>query len=269
MDIAIVDYWANNKESILHRASALSKILAVGMIITAILISRDPFVVIAIYLTLVALIIFAGLPWVRILLLGAYPAVFALLLAAAYWRAGWVGPLNIVARALAAALAMLMLITTTPYPDIFALFGRFMPTVISDALFVTYRSLFVLLELMDHLLTGLRLRIGLGRKYFIRNLQPIATALGALLIHSFDRSQRLYDVMKLRGYRGGLSGSTRWRQLSLNDLLPLSVGGLILSGAVFLRIGGGFSSLSTWILIPSALPILLLAGVLRWKKLSR
>ncbi len=269
MDIAIIDYWANNKESILHRASALSKILAVGMIIAAILITRDPFVVIAIYLTLVALIIFAGLPWVRILIIGAYPAIFALLLAAAYWRAGWVGPLNIVARAMAAALAMLMLITTTPYPDIFGLFSRFMPIIVSDALFVTYRSLFILLELMDHLLTGLRLRIGLSRKYFIRNLQPIGTALGVLVIHSFDRSQRLYDVMRLRGYRGRLGGSTRWRQLSLNDLLPLAVGGFILSGAVFLRIGEGFFDLFTWILIPSVLPILFLAGVLRWKKLSR
>lgn len=269
MDIAIIDYWANNKESILHRASALSKILAVGMIIGAILITRDPFVVITIYLTLVALIILAGLPWVRILIIGTYPAIFALLLAAAYWRTGWVGPLNIVARAMAAALAMLMLITTTPYPDIFALFSRFMPTIVSDTLFVTYRSLFILLELMDHLLTGLRLRIGLSRKYFIRNLQPIGTALGVLLIHSFDRSQRLYDVMKLRGYRGGFSVSTRWRQLSLNDLLPLVMGGLILSGSVFLRIKGGPPGLSTWIFVPALLPILFLAGVLRWKKLLR
>jgi len=62
-----------------------------------------------------------------------------------------------------AALAMVLLIGTTSYPQLFAVLGRVLPRVVADALLMTYRTFFMLLEAMDHLITALRLRGGLLR----------------------------------------------------------------------------------------------------------
>jgi energy-coupling factor transporter transmembrane protein EcfT len=97
-----------------------------------------------------------------------------------------------------------LLMFTTPYPQVFAPIQRVVPTVIGDALLMTYRSLFLLLEKFSHTLTAVKLRAGLVGANPVRSAATITRSLGGVLLYSIDLSQRTHDVMHLRGYDGRL-----------------------------------------------------------------
>ena len=225
MDIAALDRWAVQGESPWHRAAPLAKIGATALFIAAVVMSHHVAALVTLYLALAALMAWARLPLRRVLVIAAYPALFAVLFAVSRWDGTWQMPATILLKAVGAAMAMVLLITTTPYPDLFAALSRVLPHLISDALFMTYRSFFLLLEGMDHLITALRLRGGLQRRQPLRTIKNLALALGVLLIHALDLSRRLYDVLLVRGYRGRFPTGQRWRQfVARRDVLPLLVG---------------------------------------------
>ncbi len=225
MDIAALDRWAVQGESPWHRAAPLAKIGATALFIVAVVMSHSVAALVTLYLVLAALMAWARLPLRRVLVIAAYPALFAVLFAVSRWGGTWQTPAVIILKAVGAAMAMVLLITTTPYPDLFAALSRVLPPLVSDALFMTYRSFFLLLEGMDHLVTALRLRGGLQRRKPLRTLKNLALALGVLLIHALDLSQRLYDVLLVRGYRGRFPTGQRWRRFVVRrDMLPLLVG---------------------------------------------
>ncbi len=269
MDIYLIDYWAQSGRSRWHQASALAKISGTALTIAAVVLSGDIFVLIAIYVLLAAVVVGTRLSTRRILLLAAYPGLFAVLFALSRWDGDWLTPATIIAKALTAALATVLLIVTTPYPDVFAAFQRVFPPLVGDALFLTYRAIFLTLESMGHLLTALRLRGGLVSGHYLSNARNIASSLGLLLVNSLDLSQRLYDVLSVRGYTGRLAGSERWRRLSRGDWPPIGLGVLALTLSLAGRAGWLFGLGGRLILVTAALAVLL--GVLlypRWKALS-
>ncbi len=245
MDIASVDLWANAGDSVFHRASAASKTVATGLIVMAVVLTQDPVALATIYLVLAAAVITTRLPAARILLIGAYPAIFGVLFAIGRWDGTWATPTVLILKALTAALAMLLLITTTPYPLVFGTIRRFLPAVVADALFLTYRSLFLLLDLFGHLLTALRLRGGITRHAYARNARNLSYGFGLLLVRALDLSEGMSDVMRLRGYRGHLSVGRRGARLSRYDAFPALIGlGALALVVASLRVGqalGGYN----------------------------
>jgi cobalt/nickel transport system permease protein len=232
MDIATLDYWAISGRSVLHRASPLSKVIAALLVIAAVVTVQDLFVLVSIYLVLVAGVLISRLPAIRVLSLAAYPALFALLFAASEWNGSLLGPLLVIVRAVTAATTMLLLIVTTPYHRLFAVLRRLMPSAIADALLITYRSLFILLEILGALLTALRLRGGLIRRRPVHNARSMAAGMGLLLLRAIAYSERLYTVMHLRGYSGTMVAGASWRRMTAVDILPLSVAAAILAYAL-------------------------------------
>jgi len=224
LDIAAIDHWANNRTSPLHRASALGKGLAVALVIAAVVVAWSPFLLLAIFFVLLAGVFVSGLPVRSLVGLAAYPTIFAALFALSRWDGTWATPALVLLKSLTAAQAMVLLIATTPYPDVFAPLGRLLPRLVADGLFITYRSLFLLLEELGHVLTALRLRGALRRDRPIASGANVARSLGMLLIRAIDLSERLYDVLRLRGYRGRIVPTGRWHAVSRSDALPLAVG---------------------------------------------
>ena len=204
MDIAALDRWAVQGRSRIHAASPLGKLTATALFIACVAMARDVLTLVTLYVSLAALIVVARLPLRRTLAIAAYPALFALLFAFSQWNGQWAAPVVIVLKAMDAGLAMVLLIGSTPYPQLFAIIGRALPRVVGDALLMTYRSFFLLLEAMDHLITALRLRGGLLRGRPMRTIRNLSVALGVLLVRSFDLGQRLYEALVLRGYGGRL-----------------------------------------------------------------
>lgn len=236
MNVWIVDFWANNWDSAVHRASPLAKVIAIGLIIASIVLTGSFVVLVVAYLSIATTIVAARLPAPKIISIAAYPGIFAVLFAVSRWDGSLLTPTIIILKAITSALAMLLLISTTAYPDIFATFRFAMPRVVADSLFLAYRSLFILLELMGNLLMALRLRGGLRKRHYIRNAKNLATGLGLLLVRSLVLSERLYDVMRIRGYSGKLASRTRWQRITRYDAVPFALSLWIVALTVAFRL---------------------------------
>jgi cobalt/nickel transport system permease protein len=222
LELAQVDQWAVGGSSAWHRASAVGKLAATVLLVAAVVTAKDWHVLVVVYAAVFLAIAFAHLPVLKIALIGAYPALFTILFALSQ-TGGWDVVLLILLRALAAALTMLLLITTTPYVDIFAALGRVLPSLLADGLLVTYRSFFILLETFGRLVTGLRLR-GAYSRWKWKGFTQMAEVVGVTLLHALDLAEHSHAVLRLRGYSGHIPASRRWRQVNVNDLLPLALG---------------------------------------------
>ncbi len=238
MDIAAFDRWAVQGKSRIHKASPPGKLVAALLFVACVAVARDVLTLVTLYLALAALVVVARLPLRRILVIATYPALFAALFAFSQWNGRWATPAVIVLKAMDAGLAMVLLIGTTPYPQLFAVVGRALPRVVGDALLMTYRTFFMLLESMDHLVTALRLRGGLLRGRPLRTVRNLSVTLGVLLVRSFDLAQRLYEALTLRGYAGRFPAGGNWKKLApAYDGLPIAVGGVLFVIAIVSQTG--------------------------------
>lgn len=255
MDVAIIDYYANHGTSFLHKARAPWKIAFTALVIASVILTRDIYILLCIYLTLVTLAVWTRLPVSRILAIAAYPALFALIFAFAVWNGNWIRAGVIVLKALSAALTMVLLIVTTPYPDVFNVIRPIMPKIIAEALFVTYRSVFILLELTDELIKALKVRGGITRRKYIANLKNFSSGIGLLLVKGFDFSEKFYGMMHVRGYSGRISDHNNNKIMSRNDILAVLIGILIFGITISTVIEKELLQFSMYVLICSAVAL--------------
>jgi energy-coupling factor transporter transmembrane protein EcfT len=259
MNLAALDTSATTGTSVLHRCSPAAKLACVAGVITAVVISRDAALLAGLTVAMLAAAVACGLPWRRVVSLAAYPALFALLFAFAATPTPAAAAL-VVAKAVTAAMAGVVLMHTTPYPQVFAPIQRVVPATIGDALLMTYRSLFLLLERFSHTLTAARLRAGLVGPRPIRSAATVTRSLGSVLLYSIDLSQRTHDVMALRGYDGRLAVTIQHSASRPGDVAVLGLGTLAPAAAVagvLLPTGSNAARLA-----PLGLACLLLAGAI-------
>lgn len=233
MELAQIDQWAVGGSSAWHHASALSKLVATALILAALVTARDWRVILTGYAILVAIIWLARLPVLKVALIGAYPAVFTIFFAVSQ-RGGIELALLIFSRSIAAAMAMLLLITTTPFVDVFAALGRLLPSLLADGLLVTYRSFFILLETYGRLLQSIRLRGGYSR-WSWQGFNQIAEIIGVTFLHALALAEHSHAALHLRGYAGRIPSSDRWRRINAFDVLPLTLGAVMLTAALIIR----------------------------------
>jgi len=203
MDIGAIDRSATAGTSWLHVASPNAKLIAFALVLAAVVVSWNPFVILGVGLLLLAAVVSARVDLRLALALAAYPGVFALIFALASAPDPLTGA-TIVLKAVTAALAAVTVVLTTSYPHVFAPVQRITPSIVGDALLMTYRTLFLLLEKSSNLLRAVRLRSGLRRGNPVRSARAVVASLGGLMLYSFDLAQRDYDIMRLRGYQGRL-----------------------------------------------------------------
>ncbi len=233
-DIAIVDLWASSGRSLWHRASALAKLAFVAAVLFAVLTTREPLGLAGLAALMLACLASARVPLGPALLLGLYPVLFSSLFVLSRWDGTWSTPVLLILRALTSSLSAVLLVATTPYPDLFAPIARVTPRLVGDGLFLTYRAFFGLLHRADRMWTALRLRGGLTGHGLPRDLRHAGEGLGQLVLHSYDRSQRLYAVMQLRGHSGRVCGCRHWADFSAADVLPVTLGLAVVAGSLVL-----------------------------------
>ncbi|MDP2210522.1 MAG: energy-coupling factor transporter transmembrane component T [Candidatus Aquicultor sp.] len=232
MDIAFIDNLAYNRDSVMHRAPALSKVIMVALVIAAVVISTEAVVfVIALALLLMTFLI-SNLPVLRILPFAGYALVFSLVFAVSS-TGGGIAPIVVMLKAVTAAVSMLLLITTTPYPQIFALGRKIFPTILIDAMLVTYRSFFILMEQVGRVIIALRMRGGYSPLRVAGNLNIMGKVVGHGFIHAWELSENMQNAMLIRGYRGGMPVSAARKYSIKYSLLPVLLGATVLVAAVF------------------------------------
>ncbi len=232
MHLAEIDDMSINTKSVLHRLSTLSKFTFTAFIISSVIATAVWYKLLAVFTILLALLILGHIPLKRILHLALYPAFFSFFFALLSLNQGFFVFFSIILKAVTAALAMLLLITTTPYVDIFSLFSSFMPALLVDIFFMTYRSFFIILERLEHLMTSIRLRGGYRPTRLILNLKNITAVLGTTLMQSIEMSERMYKIYALRGYNGKLPVQNQLYISSVSDIAYMALGVIILIGVI-------------------------------------
>lgn len=257
MDVSIIDYYANHGTSFLHRANAVWKIFFAALVISSVIITGDIYLLSGIYFTLVTVAVWTKLPVRKIIAIAAYPAIFALIFAFLIWNGSWVIVAVIILKALSAAMAMVLLIVTTPYPEVFNTIRPFLPRIITEAMLVTYRSIFILLELTDELIKALRVRGGISRRKYVTNIKNFSSGIGLLLVKGFDFSEKFYGMLNVRGYGGKITGSRRQSVITYNDVLTILIGLLIFGITIATVIKKEFLQLDIYILLLSAIALVI------------
>jgi energy-coupling factor transporter transmembrane protein EcfT len=74
------------------------------------------------------------------------------------------------------------------------------------ALFLTYRSVFILLGVLEETEQALYLRGGLQWRHPWRSLGNISNAFGHLIIKGMDAGEKMYESMVLRGFENKIHG---------------------------------------------------------------
>ncbi|MCL1861248.1 MAG: cobalt ECF transporter T component CbiQ [Proteobacteria bacterium] len=116
-------------------------------------------------------------------------------------------------------MAALLLVATTPFPELTVQLRRFhVPMVFVMVFEMTFRYIGVLLEEVHAMITAYKLRSGTKKTIDMRHM---GSFLGQLLLRGFDRAERVHRAMRCRGY------SLRHippapRQLRHSDVLALT-----------------------------------------------
>lgn len=235
MHLTFLDYHASSGNTPIHRASPLSKIAVVAIVVAAVILSRHPQSYLVLAVVLAALTLLARIPLREVAAILAYPAALAALLGFAGFRPESLPAWLVIARAVSVALAVIILFGTTAYGRVFAFFRFFFPAIVVDALFLTYRTFFILLGQWGSFLTGIRLKGGLSPSTLKHDLRNVSAAFGLTCIRALEMSERMYQIMNLRGYQRQIQADTPWYRVTGFDLIPLAGGAGILIGTVIFR----------------------------------
>ncbi len=199
IQLSYLDYLAVEGKSRLHRLSPKVKIAGMAFVLLAIVTLRSLPGFVLLYGILLILFFLSRTP-LRIFPLTLYPLVFAVLFVSI---SGFeiLFILLIFLKVLCGSTGVVMLLATTPYPSIFQLLGKLLPPLFVTALFLTYRSIFILLTVLEETQHALYLRGGFQWSHPWRSLVNISNAFGHLILKGIDSSQKMYESMMLRGFK--------------------------------------------------------------------
>ena len=234
MDVQFIDELAANGRTPLHDALPWAKIAASAALLAASIAARTPSVAGA---AAAAVVLFASASRSQLrhaAAMALYPVFFAGLFALGWIRSGPLFALTVVIKAFSAGLVAATLITTTPFVDIFAAISRITPALVSDALFMAYRSFFVLVNELQDLLRAVRLRGGAGRS-LMEQLRTYGQVLGVVVLHSADMTERMYRVMIVRGYSRRIESAREWPSPRPLDYLLIAYAVTVLGLVLALR----------------------------------
>jgi energy-coupling factor transporter transmembrane protein EcfT len=199
IQLSYLDYLATEGRSFLHRLSPRIKIIGMVLVLSGVVLLRDPKGLFILYGILVLLFLSARLP-LRIFSLTLYPLIFAILfIFVSGFQIRFI--LLIFLKVLSGSTGAVLLLATTPYPSIFQTLGRFLPSLFVTVLFLTYRSIFILLNVLEETQHALYLRGGFQWRNPWRSLINISNAFGHLIIAGIDASEKMYESMTLRGFK--------------------------------------------------------------------
>jgi energy-coupling factor transporter transmembrane protein EcfT len=262
--VGTVDRSATSDLGWLHRLSPLVKLAAFGVALAAVIVNWNALIVLALALVLVGVASGARIDLKSTFMLASYPALFALIFA---WASApnAVSGATIVLKAMCAGLLAVILVMTTPYPQIFAPIQSVVPPIVGDALLMTYRTTFLLLDKFASLLRAVRLRAGLRGKHPAKTARITTQALGGLLLYSFDLAQRDYDILRLRGYSGRLRVNRLASRDRVGDALLLAGTLALLATSIVFRVDAAALNPYSWMVLIPALASVAAGLIARWR----
>ncbi len=199
IQLSYLDYLAVEGKSRLHRLSPKVKIIGLAFVLLGIVTLRNLPALLLLYAILLGLFSMSRVP-LKIFPLTLYPLIFAtLFIFISGFQIYFI--LLVFLKVLSGSTGAVLLLATTPYPSIFVVLGRILPNLFVTSLFLTYRSVFILLEVLEETQHALYLRGGFQWGHPWRSLINISNAFGHLIIKGIDASEKMYEAMVLRGFK--------------------------------------------------------------------
>jgi len=199
IQLSYLDYLAVEGKSWLHRLSPKLKMIGMVFVLFFIVTLRNLPGLFLLYIILLSLFFFSRIP-LKIFSFTFYPLLFAILfIFISGFQIFFI--LLIFLKVLCGSTGVVLLLATTPYPSIFRVLGKVLPSLFVTALFLTYRSIFILLNVFEETQHALYLRGGLQWRHPWRSLTNISNAFGHLIIQGIDASEKMYESMVLRGFK--------------------------------------------------------------------
>jgi cobalt/nickel transport system permease protein len=200
MQLSYLDYTAVEGKSWLHRLSPRVKLIGMLVVLGNVVVVRNLSGLLLLYAILLFLFLTSRVPS-KIFSLTLYPLIFAFLfIFISGFQLNFI--LLIFLKVLCGSTGVVLLLATTPYPSVFMVLGKVLPSLFVTALFLTYRSIFILLDIFEETQQALHLRGGFQWQHPWRSLVNIANAFGHLILKGIDASERMYESMVLRGFEG-------------------------------------------------------------------
>jgi cobalt/nickel transport system permease protein len=199
IQLSYLDYSAVEGKSWLHRCPPAMKMIGMGLVLFCIVTFANIPGLLLLYATLLSLFFLSRIP-LKLFSLTLYPLIFAILFVfLSGFRIYFI--LLIFLKVLCGSTGVILLLATTPYPLVFRVLGKFLPSLFVTALFLTYRSVFILLNVLEETEHAIHLRGGVQWRHPWRSLKNISNAFGHLLIKGIDNSEKMYEAMMLRGFK--------------------------------------------------------------------
>jgi energy-coupling factor transporter transmembrane protein EcfT len=199
IQLSYLDYSAVEGKSWLHRLSPKWKIAGMAFVLSAIVTVMNLPGLLLLYAILLGLFFLSRIP-LKIFSLTLYPLIFAILfIFISGFQIFFI--LLVFVKVLCGSTGVVLLLATTPYPSIFRILGRFLPSLFVTALFLTYRSIFILLNVFEDTQHALHLRGGFRWRNPWRSLTNISNAFGHLIIKGIEGSESMYESMVIRGFK--------------------------------------------------------------------
>ncbi len=232
MKLSFVDRNAALGSSFLHVVAPESKMLAALFLLVTVLATGRLELLALLILSLSALLLYTGTKVVEQAVFLIYPLFFGGLFGGVLLGYREAALALVLLRACSAVFVLLLLITTTPYIQLFAVLGRFLPVVLVDIMFLTYRSFFILTGQIQETITAVRLKGGYDLKSMARSLRNAARILGFTLLKSLEMNEKNYRILLLRGYEGGIMPTTRAGTWGRQEIMPVVISSILLALAV-------------------------------------
>jgi cobalt/nickel transport system permease protein len=124
---------------------------------------------------------------------------------------------TIAAKAVAVTLLMEPLLSTAPLPVTLHGLSRLgAPEMVGQMVLLSYRYLHVFRHEARRMSSGMQVR-GFRKRTDLETLRAVANFLGMLFVRSFERTERVFDAMRARGYQGRFPEPAELR-LQVRDL---------------------------------------------------
>ncbi|MCD6381061.1 MAG: cobalt ECF transporter T component CbiQ [Candidatus Odinarchaeota archaeon] len=240
-ELYLIDHWANNGDSTLHRMSALTKFIVSVLLVAAVISINSPIKLLLLMIVSLAMVLISRINlrilWKWILL----PVYFALVISILmpFYTPGHVigsvsiGPIKvavtyegieasvkILLKAFTSTMVMLSLSSTTPFFKIVSLLRKVLPLIVLDILILFYRFVFIFSDEVINMMISQELR-GFSNQGLLWKVKNLAYFTGTLLLESIDRAERTYLAMKLRGYTGKFNLYVSGTKVGLKDIIFL------------------------------------------------
>lgn len=199
IQLSYLDYLAVEGRSFLHRLSPGAKMAGMAVVLSGIILLRSVPGLLLLYGILLVLFFISRTPF-KLFSLTLYPLIFAVLfIFISGFQIHFI--LLIFLKVLSGSTGVVLLLATTPYPSIFVALERILPSLFVTALFLTYRSVFILLKVLEETQHALYLRGGFQWGHPWRSLVNISNSFGHLILKGIEASEKMYESMVLRGFK--------------------------------------------------------------------